>query len=70
MADNTRLTPDDELDAEQLAAMQAMDDALRAGEICRACTPAIERAVREGHVPGARKRLTRARQRHDRSIEI
>lgn len=58
---DTELTPDDRLDAKQLAAMQAVDDAVRAGYISRAVAEPLEEMIRRGHPAGARKRLTAAK---------
>lgn len=45
----------------QAAVMQAVDDAVRAGEITADDAAEIEAVIRRGHVHGARKRLTKAR---------
>lgn len=60
---NDGLPTDDELDRHQLAAMQSVDDARRAGEISADDAATIETVIRRGHVHGARKRLTEARRR-------
>lgn len=57
------LPGDDELDPRQLAAMQSLDDARRAGEVSADDAVTIEIVIRRGHVHGARKRLTEARRR-------
>lgn len=57
------LPTDDELKPAQLAAMQSLDDARRAGLITAADFRTIEVVIRQGHVAGARKRLTAARRR-------
>lgn len=57
------LPGDDQLDARQLAAMQSLDDARRAGEISVDDAVTIEIVIRRGYVHGARKRLTAARRR-------
>lgn len=57
------LPGDDELDPRQLAAMQSLDEALRAGEVRPADAREIEVVIRRGQVAGARKRLTAARRR-------
>lgn len=58
------LPGDDELKPGQLAAMQSLDDARRAGVISDADFREIEIVIRRGHVHGARKRLTEAKRRH------
>lgn len=57
------LPTDDELKPAQLAAMQSLDDARRAGQITATDFRTIEVVIRQGHVHGARKRLTAARRR-------
>lgn len=52
---------DNELNAAQLAAMQSLDEARRAGEITAEDAETIDVVIRRGHVHGARKRLTKAR---------
>lgn len=47
----------------QAAVMQAVDDAVRAGEVSAEDAAEIETVIRRGHVHGARKRLTKARRR-------
>lgn len=58
------LPTDDELKPEQLAAMQALDDARRAGQVTEQDFRDIEIVIRRGHVHGARKRITTAKRRH------
>lgn len=58
------LPTDDELKPKQVAAMQSLDDARRAGEITDADFREIEVVIRRGHVHGARKRITEAKRRH------
>ncbi|HEX6447423.1 MAG TPA: hypothetical protein VF053_20170 [Streptosporangiales bacterium] len=58
------LAADDELNAAQLAAMDALWNAERNGEVSASDARAIERVIRLGHPYGARKRLTAARRRH------
>ncbi|MQA79975.1 MAG: hypothetical protein GEV10_16080 [Streptosporangiales bacterium] len=57
------LATDDDLDAQQLAAMQSLDEARRADEVTASDAVVIERKIRIGRVAGARKRLTAARRR-------
>lgn len=52
---------DDQLNRHQLAAMQAADDALRAGEISQSEADEIAALIRQRHVAVARRRLTAAR---------
>lgn len=54
----------DGLTASQLAVLQSLDDARRAGLVADDDATAIERAIREGHPHGARKRLTAAKRRN------
>lgn len=54
----------DELGPTQVAAMQSLDDARRAGLISERDFREIEAVVRAGHVYGARKRITEAKRRH------
>lgn len=54
----------DELSAEQVAAMQSLDDARRAGLVTADDAAVIERIIRDGHPHGARKRLTEAKRRN------
>lgn len=58
------LPSDDELKPRQLAAMQSLDDARRAGHITEQDFREIEVVIRRGHVYGARKRITEAKRRH------
>lgn len=51
----------DDLNADQVAAMQTMDDARRAGVLSQDEAQAIETMIRRGQTAGARKRVTRAR---------
>lgn len=51
----------DDLSPKQVAAMQTMDDARRAGVLSEAQAREIEELIRAGHVYGARKRVTEAR---------
>lgn len=60
----TRLAGDDELNAAQLAAMDALWNAERNGEVSEYDAREIERTIRLGHPYSARKRLTAARRRH------
>lgn len=53
----------DDLTPLQVAAMQSLDDARRAGAISAADFHEIEGVIRRGHVHGARKRITEARKR-------
>lgn len=50
-----------ELNANQLAAMDALWRAERAGDVASDEAREIERMIRRGHAPGARKRLTNLR---------
>lgn len=61
------LATDDELNAAQLAAMDALWNAQRAGDVSDDDAAEIERVIRLGHPHGARKRLTAARRRRERS---
>lgn len=54
----------DELGPAQVAVMQSLDDARRAGQITRQDFAEIEVVIRRGHVYGARKRITEAKRRH------
>lgn len=54
----------DDLTALQVAMMQSVDDARRAGRIRDDEAAAIERVIRDGHPHGARKRLTEAKRRN------
>lgn len=54
----------DELNAAQVAAMQSLDDARRAGLVADDDAEVIEQVIRDGHVHGARKRFTRAKRRN------
>lgn len=54
----------DDLNAAQVAAMQSLDDARRAGEIAEEDFAEIEQVIRAGHPHGARKRLTQAKRRN------
>lgn len=51
----------DNLSPKQVAAMQTMDDARRAGVLSEDEAHEIEQLIRAGHVYGARKRVTQAR---------
>lgn len=51
----------DDLNADQLAAMQTMDDARREGVLSDDQASLIEAMIRRGQTAGARKRVTRAR---------
>lgn len=51
----------DGLNADQLAAMQTMDDALREGVLSAADVRVITALIYEGKTAGARKRVTEAR---------
>lgn len=51
----------DNLSPKQVAAMQTMDDARRAGVLSDDQAQEIEKLIRAGHVYGARKRVTQAR---------
>jgi hypothetical protein len=53
----------DNLTALQVAMMQSLDDARRAGLVSDIDADAIERVIRDGHPHGARKRLTEAKRR-------
>lgn len=53
----------DDLSPAQVAAMQSMDDARREGLLAEDDARVIERLIRDGHVHGARKRITIARKR-------
>lgn len=57
----------DDLNAAQVAAMQSLDDARRAGEITEDDAAVIEQVIRDGHPHGARKRLTAARRRANKT---
>lgn len=59
-----KLPGDDELKPGQLAAMQSLDDARRAGQITEADFAEIEVVIRRGHAHGARKRITEAKRLH------
>lgn len=63
-AQDVALPSDDELSASQMAAMQSLDDARRAGHVTEDDFRTIEVVIRRGHVAGARKRITEARRRH------
>lgn len=66
MQDGDDLARDDELNAAQLAAMDALWHAQRDGVVSADELREIERTVRLGHPYGARKRITAARKRrHD-----
>lgn len=54
----------DQLNAAQIAAMQSLDDARRAGLVAADDAEVIERVIRDGHPHGARKRLTEAKRRN------
>lgn len=51
----------DDLTADQVAAMQTMDDARREGMLSAESTKLIEAMIRRGQTAGARKRVTQAR---------
>lgn len=53
----------DDLTAEQVACMQSLDDARRAGLVGADDAAVIEGVIRDGHVHGARKRITEAKRR-------
>lgn len=55
-----------EMTGEQTAAMQSLDDALRAGELSNQDAATIEDLIMRGHPHGARKRLTQARRTPDK----
>lgn len=54
----------DDLNAAQVAALQSLDDARRAGLVGDDDAQVIERVIRDGHPHGARKRLTEAKRRN------
>lgn len=54
----------DDLTPTQVACLQSVDDARRAGRISADDAAEIEAVIREGHPHGARKRLTEARRRN------
>lgn len=54
----------DDLTTQQLAAMQSLDDARRAGLVSADDAAVIEQVIRDGHPHGARKRLTQAKRRN------
>lgn len=54
----------DDLTALQLAVLQSLDDARRAGLVEDDDAAVIERVVRAGHPHGARKRLAEAKRRN------
>lgn len=54
---------DDELNDKQLAAMDSLWRARRAGHVTAEEEAAIERLIRTDHVPAARKHLTAAKHR-------
>lgn len=54
----------DGLDADQVAAMQTMDNAGREGVLSAAEAGTIEELIRQGKTAGARKRVTLARRRY------
>lgn len=54
---------DDELKDKQLAAMDSLWKSRRAGHVTAEEEAEIERLIRTGHVPAARKRLTAAKRR-------
>lgn len=58
-----RLTPDDELNDRQLAALDSLWRARRDGSVTDAQAEAIDVLIRRGHPAGARKRITQARKR-------
>lgn len=66
-ATEEHIARDDELNDKQLAAMDSLWKARRAGHVTAEEEPAIERLIRTGHVSAARKRLTAARHRADGS---
>lgn len=51
----------DDLTADQLSAMQTMDDARREGVLPEKDARFIEKMIRRGQTAGARKRVTQAR---------
>lgn len=55
----------DDLDARQLAAMDRLANAHRAAKVTDEEVAVIERMIRDGHVPGALKRITAAGRRAD-----
>ncbi|MQA81930.1 MAG: hypothetical protein GEV10_26240 [Streptosporangiales bacterium] len=63
MVSERRVVDDDRLDRQQLAALDSLWRAHRAGEVDTATAGVIEDLIRRGHVPGAQKRLSAARRR-------
>lgn len=63
------LAGDDELNADQLAAMDSLWRAKRANDVSDDDANHIEAMVRRGHPHGALKRLTRSRRAFERSGE-
>jgi hypothetical protein len=63
MGETEVLPTDEALMPTQLAAMQTLDDARRAGQITEQDFREIEVVIRRGHVHGARKRITAAKRR-------
>lgn len=57
------LTPDDDLNDRQLAALDSLWRARRDGSVTAAEAEAIDVMIRRGHPAGARKRITQARKR-------
>lgn len=57
------LTPDDELNDRQLAALDSLWRARRDGSVTAAEAEALDAMIRRGHPAGARKRITQARKR-------
>lgn len=54
----------DDLRPAQVAVLQSLDDARRAGLVAEDDATAIEQVIRAGHPHGARKRLTDAKRRN------
>lgn len=63
MTDEDVVTDDDRLDARQLAAMDSLWRAQRAGDVSAAAAAPIELLIRRGRVSAALKRITDARRR-------
>lgn len=63
MTDEDVVTDDDRLDAKQLAAMDSLWRAQRAGDVLPGEAAPIELLIRRGKVSGALKRITEARRR-------
>lgn len=69
MPNSSDVTSDDDLNARQLAAMDALWRAERADEVSSEEAREIESVIRRGHPYGARKRLTVARRRRQTEPE-